>query len=209
MFPKRRIPRRFQRLSLWLLIGTMTAIGCGPKVTRFHIVDHQTDGATIQYFEEFDECYYCVEPDGHFDIVARRTGTGDYGTDEGIVQIVHLNGIWHSTPGRTYAEETMINATVSYMIVDGSGGASFEGGGFVSFRENFKHTLATGKLEQARLAPGRRLGDGRQIFERAEVRGEFKAVCDERRVKRIVTEMRHLFGPMPRHEPAPTVADVL
>ena len=183
--------------------------GCGPQGTRFNIVDHRTVGGATSYFENFGECYYSTDPAGHFDFVARRVGFGESDADERITQVVHLRGIWHSVPGRTYAEETMINATVSYMIVSDSGGASFDGGGFVSFRENRKKTVATGKLELAKLAPVRRLGDGRRIFERAEVKGVFKAARDRRQVIRILTEMRHLLGPMPRYEPPSTGADVL
>ena len=185
------------------------AVGCGPRGTRFDIIDHRTESGATPYFEEFDECYYNTKPDGRFDFVARRVAIGENNTDQRITQIVHLHGIWHAVPGRTYAEDTMINATVSYLIVGGAGGASFEGGGFVSFRENYGKSIATGKLELAKLAPVRRLGEGKQVFERAEIRGEFKATRDKRRVQRILTEMRHLFGPMPRHQPPPTEADVL
>ena len=195
--------------SLLALAGAVAMVGCGPNKTRFNIADYRADGSTTTYFEDFDECYYCREPDGRFDFIARRVGVGTRDADERITQVVHLRGIWRANPGRTYAEDTMINATVSYLIVSGAGGASFEGGGFVSFRENHSRTVATGKLELAKLAPVRRLGEGRQIFERAELRGQFRAARDRRQVVRILTEMQRLFGAMPRYELSHTDADVL
>jgi hypothetical protein len=200
---------RRRRLRLLALIGVAAVSGCGPRGTRFDVVDHRTEGAPTSYFENFETCYYTLDPAGHFDVVAKRTGPGAHNPDERITQVVHLHGIWHALPGRTYADGTMINTTVSYMILDGAGGASFEGGGFVSFRENYDKTVATGQLELAKLAPVRRLGEGRPIFERAEIRGEFKAVRDERQVVRILGEMRRRFGPLPRYEPPPTDADIL
>lgn len=198
-----------KRTLISLLLVCAGAAACAPRVTRFNIVDYRADGQTVQFFEQFDECYYSIEPDGHFDIVARRAGVAEADPAERITQVVHLRGIWHPRPGQTYAERTMINSTVSYMILSGGGGASFEGAGFVSFQENHNRTAASGQLELARLAPVRRLGEGRQLFERAEIYGGFKGVRDERRVKRILTEMRRLFGPMPRYEGPPTETDVL
>ncbi len=192
-----------------MLLCGLAAGGCSYNVTRFDILDHRTEGDPARYFEEFDECYYTTNPLGGFDVVARRVGIGQQGPDERITQIVHLRGIWCPIPGHTHAESTMINATVSYMIISGAGGAGFEGGGFISFRENYKKTVAVGKLELAKLAPVRCLGQGRQIFERAEVRGEFHATRDPRQVTRILAQMRRLFGPLPRYEPPPADADVL
>lgn len=196
-------------LSLWAAACVVASGGCAPRSTRFDIVDHRAAGGPTSYFENFDECCYSTDASGCFDLVARRIGFGEGDTDERIIQVVHLHGIWHSMPGRTYAEDTMINATVSYMIVGGAGGASFDGAGFVSFRENRDRTVAAGHLELAKLAPVRRLGDGQQIFERAELKGEFKATRNRRQVIRILSEMRRLLGPLPRYQPPATDADLL
>lgn len=200
---------RCWRLAQCVLLCAVAAGGCGPKGTQFEVVDYRTGSGTAGYRESFDECYYGIDAAGHFDFVARRISIGKRDHDERITQVVHLHGIWHAVPGQTYAEDTMINATVSYLIVSGAGGASFEGGGFVSFRENRKRTVATGKLELAKLGPVRRVGDGRQLFERAELQGKFKAERNRRQVTRILTEMRHLFGPMPLYKLPPSNADVL
>ncbi|MCP4592056.1 MAG: hypothetical protein GY842_15075 [bacterium] len=193
-----------------LLAGLGVALaGCGPRITRLDISDHRLEGGTTHYFEEFDDCFYRVEPDGRFDFVARRVGMAERSADARITQIVHVRGIWTVAPGRTYAEDSMINATVSYLIVGDGGGAGFEGGGFVSFREDHRRGIATAKLESAKLAPVRQLGEGKQVFERAEVRGEFIAQRNRRQVGRILSEMRHLFGPLPRYQPPATDAEVL
>ena len=143
------------------------------------------------------------------DLVARRVTPPEGDQTEEITQVIHLQGIWRADPGRTHAERSMINTTVSYHIVSGREGAAFEGGGFVSFNENQQKTEATGELELAKLSPKRRLGDGQHLFDKAELKGQFKAVRDTRRMVRILNEMRRLFGPLPRHQPPLEGSDLL
>lgn len=197
------------KLRIPAVVAAMLIAGCAPRHTRFDIVDHRAGVEPTHYFESFDECYYTTDGLGRIDLVARRLSPPDEETGGEVTQVIHLKGIWRADPGRTFADPTMINATVSYLIVSGGRGAGFEGAGFLSFNEDRWTRTAAGRLELAKLAPKRRFGEGEHLFDRAELQGQFHAVRDPRRVVRILNEMRRLFGPLPRHEPRPEGADLL
>lgn len=201
--------RSTRRVLLSVLMAALLAgLGCGPRNTEFHITDHRVAGVAERYFERFDECYYSLGRGGQTDIVARRrTPAGDDGS-EPVTQVLHIRQVWPATPGRTFVEETMINATVSYLIVGPRGGASFDGGGFVTFSENRARTEISGRLESSALTPQRRLGQEADLFSRASVTGTFRAKRDEAKVMRILHEMQRLFGPLPPYQPPPVSPDL-
>jgi len=114
-----------------------------------------------------------------------------------ITQVLYIRSVWRSIPGRTTASRTQINATISYLIVGGRVGASFEGAGSVFFKENRKQDELTGEVEFALLSPTRRLVGGEALFERAQIQGRFRAQKNRRRVLRVRHEMDRLFGPLP------------
>lgn len=195
------------RHTAWLLVLTLiagTAPACGPRTTKFFIDDHRAGGLATRYFEEFPECYYSLDAHRHVDIVGLRRGNGDADPDsEPVVQAIHIRQVWEAVPGTTFADQTMINATVSYLIVGPDGGATYEGGGFVTHKENRHKTELAGKLESSALTPQRQVGRGGDIFDRIAVTGAFRARRDKRQVVRILNEMKRLFGPMPRYQPPP------
>ncbi len=186
---------------LWPLVS-----GCAPEGTRFDVIDYRPSGVSQGYHQSFDECYYRFDAGRNLELVARHTTRGDGGLEN--VQVVHLRTFWRAVPGRTPAEQTMINATVAYMIVTWPTGADFRGSGFVSFTENRERTEATGRLERSSLKPHRRLGDAPRLFDRAELTGQFVAKRNEARVVEILNEMERLFGPPPGDTPPPTDPDV-
>ncbi len=186
---------------LFLLL--VPADGCVRPINRFNIQDHRAEGPAQNYFEQFDECFYCRDAFGHYDIVARRRGTAGSADGPTFDQIIHLRQVWQAKPGRTAAESSMINATVSYLIVGPDGGASFEGGGFITLKENRRGDELVGHLESSALNPQRRLGSVPDVFDKASVTGRFRAHRDKRQVVRVINEMKRLFGPLPPYEPPP------
>ncbi len=172
--------------------------GCARKVTRFDVLDFRGSGDPQRYVQTFDECYYCIDAHNNVDIVARYTSHDADGLP--TTQAIHIRTFWVPQPGRTFAERTMINATVSYIIVSGFTGATFEGSGFLSFRENRKKDQITGQLELSSLTPQRRLGQAERLFHRAELSGTLVARRDKARVLATLHEMQRLFGPMPHYD---------
>ena len=203
----------FGSRSVCLLAAAVASAcaGCGPRTTEFHVTDHRPDQPPEHYFETFDECYYCLDAQGHADIVARRHPPRRIAAEGGpdpATQVVHIRQVWLAVPGRTFAEASMINATVSYLIVGPSGGAAFDGGGFCTFTENRKGTEIRGRLESSTLRARHGVDTGNELFGRASVTGTFRAQRNERQVRRIMHEMERLFGPMPPYQPPPTDPDL-
>jgi len=175
--------------------------GCVPRLSRIEILDHREADGVQSYRETFDEAYYCLNGAGDVEIVLRRTLPSTETTGPDVTQVVHVRTVWKSIPGSTVAERTQINGTVSYAIVYGRTGAAFEGAGSVFCKQNRQKDVLRGTLEQAVLKPTRRLGEGSDLFHRAELAGEFRAVHNPRRVRRIVNEMNLLLGPLPKYVP--------
>lgn len=174
--------------------------GCAPKPSTFLIVDHHQPGQARQYEERFPEAYYDVGPDGDLDVVLRRHQPAEGQRREPLTQIIHIHSVWRSIPGQTIAETSQVNATVTYAILSGPEGETFEGAGSVFFEQNRKRNRLKGSLGLALLKPRRSLAPGEALFAGAEVSGEFKAVRDRRRVVRTINELERLFGPRPAYE---------
>lgn len=186
-------------LAAWLLAGLA---GCSARKTELQIIDYRPSPAgegraPDVYVETFDEAFYRIDDAGNVDIVLRREQPGLDDPARLFVQIVHVRSLWRSIPGRTVAHRTQINATVSYLILSGAVGASFEGAGSVFYDPGDEGDVLTGELERAYLTPQRRLNGGRALFTRAELSGQFRATYDPRRVVRVLNDMDRLFGPPP------------
>lgn len=181
-------------------------IGCSERSTRFRIVNYPADGGSASFHQEFDECYYCFDGHQNLEIIAKRASRTD--NEVPTTQVVHIRTFWLPRPGITYAEPTMINATVSYQILVGPDGATFGGSGFLSFKEKLKKGILTAHLELSSLSPQRRVGQGERLFERATLEGELFANRDRQKVLEIVNQMSRTFGPMPDFEKKPENPDL-
>jgi len=203
--PRHTAGRHTPRLCLQglLLAAVLTAGACAPRQSRFFVADHRADGSAERYFEDFPETWFCHDAHRHVDIVARREVHPDRAEPGPTIQVLHIRRIWAAVPGQTYAEQSMINATVSYMITGPNGGATYDGGGFVTFRQSRDGEEIVGRLESSALDLRRRIGEGADVFERVAVTGEFVAARNKREVVRVLNEMKRLFGPLPRYQPPP------
>jgi len=184
------------RVGLPALAALMLA-ACAPRTTQFYIADHRTLGPPTFYAETFDEAFYRTDAQGNVDLILRRERPGRDDPDQPVIQVIHIRTFWRAIPGTTVADTDQINATVSYLIVSGQIGATFEGAGSLFFKHHKRGDVLTGELERAYLTPMRRLNQGKALFEHAELAGEFRAERNPRKVVRILNEMEQLFGPLP------------
>ena len=193
----RSAPRRLVHEAAGLLALLAALAGCSTRSSTFQIIDYREGAQATCYHETMDEAYYDFDAQGNVDIVLRRSEPAQADPAKDITQVIHIRTVWRSIPGDTVAERTQINGTISYHIVHGHVGATFEGAGSVFFWLDRKKETLSGSLDQALLRPKRRLHAGGDIFKRAELMGEFRATRDHRRVVRIVNDMERLFGPRP------------
>ncbi len=180
-------------LSLFLVLP----LGCFPRPSAIEIVDYRDPGDAKRYRETFDEAYYDLDNQGNVNIVLRRWGGRPGGGESEVTQIVSIRGVWRSVPGKTTSHATQINATVSYYVVGGRVGDTFEGAGSVFFAQDRKKGTLNGTLDRAVLRPKRQLATGEPLFGRTELSGAFRAARDPRQVVRIMNDADRLFGPLP------------
>lgn len=179
------------------VLSLSAATGCSDRTSTFEIVDYREPGETKHYRETFDEAYYKLDDHGNVDIMLRRSLAGETNPNQNFTQMVHIRSLWRSIPGETVAHRTQINGTVTYCIISGRVGETFEGAGSVFFKQKGRGSTLTGTLDLASLLPKRRLAGGSPIFKRPELKGRFHATRDPRRVVRIINDMNRLFGPLP------------
>jgi hypothetical protein len=184
-------------IHLLCLLVLAMPLGCSVHPTAFEIVDYRDPGDVKLYRETFDEAYYDLDNQGNVNIVLRRSSGRPGPGKSDVSQIIRIRGVWRPVPGKTGSHPTQINATVSYYIVGGRVGDTFEGAGSVFFTQNRGENTLSGTLDRAVLRPKRQLSPGEPLFARAELSGEFHASRDRRQVVRIMNEADRLFGPLP------------
>jgi len=184
--------------SVLAMTGCITGLGCVAAPSTLDITDYRSDGPPQTYREVFPDAYFDLDAAGNVNLVLRRSEVSHEAPGTRITQVVHLRSVWRPIPGVTVAERTQINGTVTYSIISGSLGATFEGAGSIFFElDNDKQRLE-GSLDLATLIPVRRLAASGDFFEKAELSGRFVASRDGRRVARIVNDMNRRFGPRTR-----------
>ncbi len=189
--------RALPLIHLFCFLALAMPLGCSGHPSAFEIVDYRDPGDVKRYRETFDEAYYDLDNQGNVNIVLRRAGGRSGPGESDVTQIVSIRGVWRPVPGKTGSHPTQINATVSYYIVGGRVGDTFEGAGSVFFTQNRGKNILRGTLDRAVLRPKRQLAPGEPLFARAELSGEFRAARDRRQVVRIMNEADRLFGPLP------------
>ncbi len=193
----------FQKSWLFapLVIAALSACHSAPY-NRVEVADFRLDSPLRLHYEDFDESYYRVSEGGLVDVVLRKQTRSASDQTQKIVQIILIRSFWKPFPGRTFANDSMLNANLCYVMFKGNSAISYEGGGFFQYAEDAKDNVITGRLEGGDLQPLRKFGSDLSIFERARISGRFRAQRDDRRATKIINRIDHLLGPLPRIEPA-------
>ncbi len=194
----------FQKICIAAVVAAAAGLGgCrSAPFNRVEVTDIRSDRSPRLEYQDFDESYYRVREGGLVDVVLRSRGRSTADQTRKIVQIIVLRSYWKPIPGRTYANDSMLNASLCYVLIKGDSAISYEGGGFFQYAEKKGGEVITGKLECGDLQPLRAVGGDLGIFERARISGKFKAHRDDRRTTQIMNRIDQLLGPPPRIEPA-------
>ncbi len=195
--------RYFQKICMAAIVALAGLCGCrSAPFNRVQVTDIRSDGPPQLHYEDFDESFYRLRNGGLVDVVLRKQARATADQTRKIIQIIVLRSYWKPFPGRTYANDSMLNASLCYVLINGDSAISYEGGGFFQYAEKKGGEVITGKLEGADLQPLRAVGGDLGIFERARISGKFKAHRDDRRTTQIMNRIDQLLGPTPRIEPA-------
>ena len=185
-----RITRQLSGSVLALLcLAAFLVSGCQPRSTRIRIQDFLHPQAPRSLYQEFDEAYYQLDAAGSLQLVLRRQVPSEAIPTENITQIILVKTYWRPIPGRTYAESTMINAKLTYLIQSGRACRAYQGNGFVSFTEDRKGQTLSGRIESANLKPTGEMGHPPHPFGKAQLEGTFRALRKPRRATAVLTDL--------------------
>lgn len=186
-------PRTARQLSGSILpllcVAAFLISGCQPRSTRIRIQDFLHSEGPRSLYQEFDEAYYQLDAAGSLQLVLRRQVPSQAIPTENITQVILVKTFWRPIPGRTYAESTMINAKLTYLIQSGRACRAYQGNGFVSFTEHRKGQTLSGRIESANLKPTGEMGHPPHPFGKAQLEGTFRAILKPRRATAILTDL--------------------
>ncbi len=189
-----RSPSRARGRAAWLgAMAFLLMAGCRSPSNQMAVVSLRDPGSPQRYFTRFDDAVYRTDAAGNLDIVLR--GEHEGGPGDQVVEVVHLHAFWKPIPGTSFAERSMINARVKYLILTGDTAILYEGAGFASFRLNKRTRQLTGRLEAAQLAPTRRRGPARDLFGAAQLVGSFDASRDDRHALQRLNDIVRMVTP--------------
>lgn len=191
-------------IPILLTLMPMLCAGCRSPGTRIDLIDYPTGGPEASYFQQFDQCYFHRNADRSLDIIARREPKANETSVGSATQIVHIHVFYEAWAGRSPADPTMTNALVSYLLMSDEGAYSFDGGGFISWKESRDGSKLTVYLERAALLPQRSLGAHPPIFERPRITGRLSAIRNDRKVVTWINDLRRTLGPLPDKPPPMT-----
>lgn len=175
-----------------------TGFGCSAAKSTFQIEDRSTNVQPRVFETEFDESYFDFDRQGNIEIVMRREDSGvPGGRVAHTEQVLLLRSVWQPIPGHTFAESSQINGMVTYAILSGRTGATYEGAGSIFFHHHAASDTLSGTLELAALKPRRQRTPDSVLFEQVVVSGKFHAKRDRRQVVRAANNMARIFGPLP------------
>lgn len=110
-------------------------------------------------------------------------------------QILRIQILWQPHPGKSFAESTQTNASITYCLVNGENAISYEGAGFVFFKLSRDGRTMKGRIESASLRPTRYRGSPFDLFGPCRLKGEFTASQGSREVAAVRQRLRRLLGP--------------
>ncbi len=120
-----------------------------------------------------------------------------------LAQLLHINVFWLPHPGKTNAESTQTNATIEYCLLVGGQVISYQGAGFVYFKQSRDGQTITGRIESATLTPTGPLDQGLDLFGPSRIQGTFTARRDRRQVVALLRRLHRSLGPQTATSPSP------
>jgi len=167
--------RRYVTLAAAALASALPA-GCG-RPSALRLTSYRDPYFPETFDVRLDECAYCLGPGSDYHIVGRALHTpADGGAS--VEQLVYVHMFWKPWPGKTFADPTMVDATIRYALVTEQGVAVYSGTGFVFPRQRrFSDELLV-EIEDARLRVDCLSGEPPELLGAARVAGRLRARHD-------------------------------
>lgn len=193
-------PCRFAGFLLSFLC-MVSANGCGRHATDLQIESFQTVPSQT-YSEQFENGFYAVDSNSNWDLVFEVPPTwrepssqptsapADQPAQEWTSQLLYIKIFWTPNPGRTYAESTQTNCSISYYLLTGRKIMCYEGTGFAYFRPPKAGKPFIGRLESASLHPADHSEGAYDLFGLCRLKGSFVAANDMAKVANSLLTIR-------------------
>ena len=118
--------RYFQKICLAAIVALAGLCGCrSAPFNRVQVTDIRSDSPPQLHYEDFDESFYRLRNGGLVDVVLRKQARATADQTRKIIQIIVLRSYWKPFPGRTYANDSMLNASLCYVLINGDSAISY------------------------------------------------------------------------------------
>jgi hypothetical protein len=150
--------------------------GCRRSSAGLELISYKDPYSPATYSLALSECAYYADASGDYYILARAADS-DAGSDAADhLLCVHL--FWKPRPGKTFDNETSIDATIRYAIITGAGAAVYSGSGYAYPKKPDALGRLVAKLEVARLRLVSQSGDVPELLGATRISGTLIAKDD-------------------------------
>lgn len=163
----------FVRALVALSACAFVLAGCRQPSVGLELVSYKDPYSPETYVLALDECAYYVDPGGDYHLLGRASE--DDGDGDSADHLLHVHLFWKPRPGKTFDNETSIDATIRYAIVTSNGASVYAGTGFVYPKKRRMGDQITAEIEVARLRLVSQTGDVPEILGDSRVSGTLAA----------------------------------
>jgi hypothetical protein len=167
------------------ILGFIALTGGGCAYNQMRLVNYANSESPEVLSQSFGQASFGESATGETQILLQSSEPMTTADNRVLRQSIFVTTLWKPIPGKTYAEESQINARVVYLVEiaqcpdptvatrKGPTVLCYKGTGFVSFDLDQTKQILTGKIERALLEPTHKTGGYR--LGTFELSGEFKA----------------------------------
>jgi hypothetical protein len=174
---------RLQSRRFALLCGLAAGALCGCQRASLQFVSYKEPEFPETISLTFKDCVYRADPGGDLHIAGVARNETDHGRTDHYLY-VHI--FWKPRPGKTYAESTTTDATLTYVVATPRGAARYVGTGFAFPRQQPGRMLFD--IESGRLLLESRTGDITDVLGDTRVSGTIEAAENPTAMVNILRE---------------------
>jgi hypothetical protein len=171
-------PMRHFWFTLVALVVALPMGGCVRHIAALQLTSYREPHAPRTYELNLDDCAYYVGSGGDYHIVGRAIDTPENGVGATIEQLLHVHLFWKPWPGKTFANSSMMDATIRYAIVTETGTAVYTGTGFVYPRKQGPRNGIVADIEAANLRLNHVTGNAPELLGSTRLSGTLVAQDD-------------------------------
>lgn len=164
------------RAAIVLLSCSLMLSGCRRPSAGLELISYKDPYSPATYSLSLNECAYYADASGDYYLLGRASEGAAAPDAADHLLCVHL--FWKPRPGKTFDNETSIDATIRYAIITSAGSAVYSGSGYVYPKRSGALGRLVAKLEVARLRLVSQSGDVPELLGATRISGTLIAKED-------------------------------